>query len=42
MTVVMLVKQKVVVTFAFRGRELTDEAVTQVLQAVSRLVEKKP
>ena len=41
-TVVMLVKQEVVVTFAFRGRELTDEAVTQVLQAVPRLVEKKP
>jgi hypothetical protein len=40
-TVVMLVKQKVVATFAFRDRELTDEAVTQVLQAVPGLVEKK-
>jgi hypothetical protein len=41
-TVVLFVKRKVVVTFAFRAGELTDDAVSQVLQAVSRLVDKKP
>jgi hypothetical protein len=41
-TVVMLVKQKVVATFAFRAGELTDEAASPVLQALPKLVDKKP
>lgn len=41
-TVVLFVKRKVVVTFAFRAGELTDDAANHVLQAVPRLVDKKP
>jgi hypothetical protein len=39
-TVVLFVKKKVQATFAFRDRELTDEAVTGVLAAVSSLTKK--
>jgi hypothetical protein len=41
-TVVMLVKQKVTATFAFREDELTDEAVQRVSQAVGELFDDKP
>ncbi len=41
-TVVMFVKKQVQATFGFRRDELTDEAMKPVLDAISRLVEKKP
>jgi hypothetical protein len=41
-TVVLLAKQTVAATFAFRAGELTDDALKQVLQAVPRLLSKKP
>jgi len=41
-TVVLFVKKKVQATFGFRKDELTDEAVRRVLDAIPRLVEKKP
>lgn len=41
-TVVMLVKQTVVATFAFRAGELTDEAANRVMQAMLLLIKKKP
>jgi hypothetical protein len=36
-TVVLFVKQKVTATFAYRSGELTDEAITEVAQAVANL-----
>jgi hypothetical protein len=41
-TVVLLVKQTVLATFAFRAGQLTDDASQRVLQAVPRLLDKKP
>jgi hypothetical protein len=39
-TVLLFVKQKVVANFAFRGGELTDESVKEVLKSVPKLFEK--
>jgi hypothetical protein len=40
-TVVLFVKSKVQATFGYRADELTDDAVTRVLDAAARLVEKR-
>jgi hypothetical protein len=37
-TVLLFVKQKVVANFAFRGGELTDEKVSEVIKALPRIV----
>ena len=41
-TVVLFVRRKVVGTFAFRADELTDTTANRVLEALPRLVAKKP
>jgi hypothetical protein len=41
-TVVLFVNRKVQATFGFREKELTDEALRRVLEALPGLVEKKP
>jgi len=40
-TVLLSVRQRVVANFAYRGGELNDAAIAQVLKSVPRLVEGK-